>query len=360
MLSKVYIDEDTETQNDMIQLLSSLAFAGVAWILYFHGGGTDAWPTILPLALIQAFTTISYIAAKNIGLRKIIQRVDGFITTLSVVFFSGLVLYSIIPQQERWAQHMGALLCVFLGLPLAYTLPSILRQKQLPQTIEKTEVWNALLASGLVYSRETSPQFQEVEFIHDQGTGARCGVYVDTNIESKTIYVAFAGSDSKVDWLRTNLAVETESYTSCHAFDGTPIVHRGFLNAWRSIREPVWKKIADLVVRQGGSGKIVVCGHSLGGATATLAALDIACQVEKQYLDTLTVVTFGSPRVGNKDFKVLFNRVIPRSVRVSGIYDPVPKFVINDFVHVDRELVVASSAHIISSYKKALLQKIAS
>lgn len=349
------VSNDPNGENDMVQTVSAGAFAGVAWILAFHGGGMAQWPTILPLAFFQAIALGTYVLLKYIVTRKLVQRIDRFVTTIAVAFFAVMALYTIIPQQDRWAQHIGAILCVLCGLPLAYAIPTIINTKH--KTLDKEEVSKALLASELVYSRGKSDAFKEVEFVHNRETGSRCGVYVDTKSDSKTIYIAFAGSDSNTDWIRTNLAVATEPYTTCHADAGQPIVHQGFLKAWRSIQEPVWGKVSDVVLRQGGSGKIVVCGHSLGGATATLAAPDIACRLEKQYLPTFATITFGSPRVGNKDFKELFNRVVAQSVRVAGLYDPVAKLVINDFVHVDRELVVACT-HNIGGYKKAV-QKMA-
>ena len=48
--------------------------------------------------------------------------------------------------------------------------------------------------------------------------------------------------------------------------------------------------------------KLLVAGHSLGGALATLAALDVKnlCKAREQ-LD-VTLYTFGAPRTGNHAF----------------------------------------------------------
>ncbi len=48
---------------------------------------------------------------------------------------------------------------------------------------------------------------------------------------------------------------------------------------------------------------IVCIGHSLGGAVAQLAALWLAQRFPRA---DLRVVTFGSPRVGNRAFKVSY------------------------------------------------------
>ena len=57
---------------------------------------------------------------------------------------------------------------------------------------------------------------------------------------------------------------------------------------------------------------IVVCGHSLGGALATLAAV----QFGREFPDAIiTCVSFGSPRVGNGEFCEYFNKCVKGSYR---------------------------------------------
>ena len=68
-------------------------------------------------------------------------------------------------------------------------------------------------------------------------------------------------------------------------------------------------------------------GHSLGGAQATLAAWDIATSQAWAAADTtklLRVVTFGSPRVGNREFAAAFNAALRRTpcFRVGNLGDP--------------------------------------
>lgn len=49
-------------------------------------------------------------------------------------------------------------------------------------------------------------------------------------------------------------------------------------------------------------------GHSLGGATATLAALDLRlCHPTARF----TVYTFGQPRVGNRPFATEYDALLP-------------------------------------------------
>ena len=61
-------------------------------------------------------------------------------------------------------------------------------------------------------------------------------------------------------------------------------VHKGFAEGWDGVRALVTEKLA------GHSGKLLVTGHSLGAAIATLAALET---------EPDALITFGSPLVGN-------------------------------------------------------------
>lgn len=73
-----------------------------------------------------------------------------------------------------------------------------------------------------------------------------------------------------------------------------------------------------------------VCGHSLGGALATLLVLDLAAtaadKANTQYARFAdpSAYAFASPRVGDSAFVKTFNRVVPDSVRIVNRLDIVP------------------------------------
>lgn len=77
-------------------------------------------------------------------------------------------------------------------------------------------------------------------------------------------------------------------------------VHSGFLKAFESVLEAIHQKLAEMVA---GSRPIFVTGHSLGGALAILCALELSRSV----YNIGQVITFGQPRVGNGDFKRLYD-----------------------------------------------------
>jgi len=73
-------------------------------------------------------------------------------------------------------------------------------------------------------------------------------------------------------------------------------IHAGFLEAFESSKAQ-WE--SDVRAKVEGNGKpVIICGHSLGAALATLAAAYLLTD----FPGRVRLHTFGSPRVGNKEF----------------------------------------------------------
>ena len=340
-------DASPDTLNDTLQTLTLAAFAVMAWLVFARLGGMSAWPNALPFASIQVLAHAAFLIFKYIGGRKLVRRVDGFVTTLGTILFAAVAMLIMFPNVHGRSLEIALGVCC--GLPLLFALPTLVTPAHIDDTVIR-----AAEASKLVYTRATTDAFSEVEFVSDKTTGARCGVYVANG----DIYVTFAGSDSNVDWVRTNFDVASGPYSSSCGDSKSAVVHVGFLNAWKSIEELVWEKVSNVMLRQGGSGRVIVCGHSLGGAVATLAGMDIFCKVENKYKSSFSVITFAAPKVGNLAFKNMYDARIPTSIRVVTIYDPVPKINIEDFVHVKGERMLPGTAigdpHAMNAYLKTV------
>lgn len=93
-------------------------------------------------------------------------------------------------------------------------------------------------------------------------------------------------------------------------------VHRGFLAAYLSLRESLGDALRDLKIAE---DRLVVTGHSLGAAMATL----MACE-----FPGATLITFGSPRAGNKAFVAKFrDRDVRRYVDCADFVTRVPPLI---------------------------------
>eukprot|EP00300_Choanocystis_sp_HF-7_P000262 c10225_g1_i2.p1 GENE.c10225_g1_i2~~c10225_g1_i2.p1 ORF type:complete len:358 (+),score=42.77 c10225_g1_i2:386-1459(+) len=101
-------------------------------------------------------------------------------------------------------------------------------------------------------------------------------------------------------------------------------VHVGFLEALQSTRSLLDRSIQQALAMCPSPPTVVFTGHSLGGAVATLAAMDAAASGS---ISAPLCYTFGCPQVGDAAFVARFNSLVPwpQSWRFVHHTDPVPK-----------------------------------
>ena len=142
------------------------------------------------------------------------------------------------------------------------------------------------------------------------------------------IIVCFRGSSNIPNWL-ANLDFHFTSYSSCHGCE----VHAGFFKTWEYVKAVVMSHIQHLRSLHR-DAPIFMTGHSLGGALATLGAVDVHHTYGLKEL-----YTFGEPRVGNPAFSAWYKNVII-SHRVIHYADIVPHVPLSKqgFLHEGKEV----------------------
>jgi len=120
------------------------------------------------------------------------------------------------------------------------------------------------------------------------------------------IFVSFQGSQDINNWV-TNLDILTTAYPYC---DGCE-VHAGFYGAQRKVIDGIMSEVKSLRQKYS-SATIVVVGHSLGAALATLTALDFV----HAGLSPIKLFNYGSPRVGNTNFADWVTKTIEPSGKI--------------------------------------------
>jgi len=139
-------------------------------------------------------------------------------------------------------------------------------------------------------------------------------------------------------------------------------VHGGFNGLYRgSLREAVLAAIAEVRPDR----PFYVTGHSLGGAIANLAALEIALE-RPELRPHLHLYTYARPRVGNASFATQHSERVPNHYRVVNLADLVPMMPISklggDFVHAGEQWSFLAQHgdilpnHIVETYRLAIAQ----
>lgn len=144
------------------------------------------------------------------------------------------------------------------------------------------------------------------------------------------------GQRHLANWHRINANVGPVALSPEFGFEDAPegtLVHKGFQEAYLRLRP----QLLAWLDAQGGIAsltKLGICGHSLGGAMATLCAADLG-----HLCGATELVTWGSPRVGNAGFVELYHRAAPggryaTTARFVNGYDIVPRSQQPGFRHV--------------------------
>ena len=166
------------------------------------------------------------------------------------------------------------------------------------------------------------------------------------------VTLVFRGSESNFDW-QTNMDTQPEraefdqriiqgeivnQREQVYPYQGESksgaLMHRGFVKAYFAVRDQIHAYIKSHEV-----ASAVATGHSLGGALATLCAVDLQYNFANQ-IALLEAYTYGAPKVGNEGFKDSFNQRVPNSYRFVNGMDIVPELPRwwQGYRHVDQEL----------------------
>ena len=185
---------------------------------------------------------------------------------------------------------------------------------------DMVNAWWLIEASTLAYAEEdfVRPRFEkagltEIKFF----TGSSTQCFVANNDDFAII--VFRGTEirrrkGETDYRNIIADLRTDADIMLTNSGQSGKVHRGFKDAL----DEVWEKkgLLKYIRSKASSRTIWFTGHSLGAALATLAA--------DRYENVQGVYTFGSPRVGDKDFKDDFHVSTYRFVNNGDIVTRMP------------------------------------
>ncbi|XP_031397111.1 uncharacterized protein LOC116208046 isoform X3 [Punica granatum] len=194
------------------------------------------------------------------------------------------------------------------------------------------EAW-AMLATSLGHPSFIKSEFEKICFLDNASTDTQVAIWRD--IARRRLVVAFRGTEqSRWKDLRTDLMLAPAGLNPERIggdFKQEVQVHSGFLSAYDSVRIRIISLLKLAIGFRDDAGEsqskwhVYVTGHSLGGALATLLALELSSsQLAKRGVISVTMYNFGSPRVGNKRFAELYNEKVKDSWRVVNHRDIIP------------------------------------
>ncbi|KAH8996499.1 alpha/beta-hydrolase [Lactarius hatsudake] len=123
----------------------------------------------------------------------------------------------------------------------------------------------------------------------------------------REIVIAFRGSHEPADVL-TDGNLVLAPLVSRGVEDNTACVHAGFLFSYNSVRSIVLRAVREQLEAFPGYA-VVLAGHSLGGALASLAALSVKSNFPWV---AVRLFTFGQPRTGDAAFADLLEAIVGR------------------------------------------------
>lgn len=197
------------------------------------------------------------------------------------------------------------------------------------------------------------------KIIHGFNKRRFCRVYWN----SSSVIFAFRGTSYISDWFVSNLKVRTKDLRISDTRAVKVPVHSGFQNTLdyldRTTEIPAFDAMLALIDEKKllNNRRLFVTGHSLGGALA-MVFISRLYELRENLVDRrkLRIVTFGSPAVGRKKFKMYFEDKFKNVLRIVNRADLVaftpPVF----YEHVGKEIWLSTKKRKINvGWKKRLL-----
>lgn len=250
----------------------------------------------------------------------------SLVGTLSII----LVIYIFL----KWLKYKKALQIPIYNKLQCGEIYCIAQIVDLPIPKQKDQTFNVQVARFLVdlivrISRGVNETFIEPQILknellmYDSKKNPIFGVLWSND---SIVYIAFRGTMETQEWMQ-NFTYRQTSFPNDnimkqqHALflnnsKTSPNIHSGFLEVYNNFRNDLINKLKQLNPKQ-----VLIGGHSLGGAIATICGLDL------KILGYNTIVyNFASPRVGDNEFCNLVKKYNLPLYRIVNTSDVAPTF----------------------------------
>jgi hypothetical protein len=135
-------------------------------------------------------------------------------------------------------------------------------------------------------------------------------VWIFQDDENDELVITFRGSDSMGDLLTNFCIVPSPFPIPDHGN-----IHLGHKRCYMSVRNDILYHVMEYVKKGGNAKKTIsVCGHSLGGACATICALEMALLLNQDI--NVRCFSYGTMAFGDRKFNKAMEKHVPSFHRV--------------------------------------------
>ncbi|HYB83505.1 MAG TPA: lipase family protein [Mycobacterium sp.] len=183
----------------------------------------------------------------------------------------------------------------------------------------------ALSAGGVAYTVVTTIYANDLATDMNPSRGddeVSIGLICQAN-QTGDVVIAIRGTEGILEWLHDAEFLQVP----CPFLAGAGHTEDGFTAMYESLRtgagsdSPTLVKALPNLAFPRSVSSVTICGHSLGGALATLLALDVAAN--SAFSDP-AVYSYASPRTGDSLFAGTYDQVVKNSYRIANRLDIVP------------------------------------
>ena len=216
---------------------------------------------------------------------------------------------------------------------LIQTLPSSININIWQQDVAKYCI-NTIYSIKIAALNKTKPIYPidliAVKELYDNKNDPIFGT-IFTQTQSDNIWISFRGSLTSNEWkedfiMKQESLFQTPQNIKQVQLDflttstgETANVHKGFVDIYTNFRNDLLSTIQQINTDK--KKLIIISGHSIGAAVATLVAVDLA---QSGYTN-IVVYTFACPRIGDNTFKTIVDDTLKLPVyRVVNISDLIP------------------------------------
>lgn len=150
---------------------------------------------------------------------------------------------------------------------------------------------------------------------------AQC-IIVNINYNNKdTLFIAFRGTDSKLDWLHNINITQSILPIPNTQLDSFPRIHSGFNSHFNSIRPSIQQEINHYISNTQ-QPHIIFTGYSIGAACASIGYLYFNYLYNQ--IHNINLINFASPKIGDDNYVKLMDNIKSNSIRIIRHLDPIP------------------------------------